>query len=206
MGRIQFIVVLFCCAFQLLDGRNGSVSANISSKNAGDFQVSGRLMTAVSQAKIDQLFARLKRARSESEGRMIELELWQYWTKSGNSRIEDLMRRAHFLAQQGDLELSVRLLDRVVVERPGFVDGWNRRANVFYLMRRYNEALYSIAKVLDLEPRHFGALTGKAFINISKGRWQEALECLRRAVEIHPFLHERYMVRLLEKKLRWRRL
>ncbi|MCF6198107.1 MAG: tetratricopeptide repeat protein [Hyphomicrobiaceae bacterium] len=205
MERIYFIALLLCSAVLLMDGQVRAIAANLSYYKGADSQLSKHLR-AVNQSKIDHLFQRLKRARTEAEGRMIEFELWQYWTKSGHADIESLMRRAHFLAQRGYLKLAARLLDRVVAERPDFVDGWNRRANVFYLMRRYNEALQSIARVLALEPRHFGALTGKAFIKINAGRWQEALECLRRAVEIHPFLHERYLLRILEKKLQWRRL
>ena len=205
MGRVHFIVLLFWCAVLLVDGQVVVVATNLVHYKGTNPQLSNHLR-AVNQEKIDHLFVRLKHARTETEGHMIEFELWQFWTKSGHADIESLMRRAQFLAQQGYLELSVRLLDRVVSERPEFVDGWNRRANVFYLMRRYNEALQSIARVLALEPRHFGALTGKAFIFIKAGRWQEALECLRRAVEIHPFLRERYLLRILEKKLRWRRL
>ena len=155
---------------------------------------------------LDGLFRRLKEAGNESEGRLIESQLWQYWTKSGNLEVESLMKRAHLQAFQGNLELSVRLLDRVVYKYPNFVDGWNRRANVFFMMRRYEEALQSIARVLALEPRHFGALTGKAFIHMYGGRWQAALDNLRRAVDIHPFLRERTLLRFLERKLHWRRL
>ncbi len=205
MGRLQFLALVFCTFVLMMDGGARVLATSLSRQNSDGEQLLGALKVG-NQARLDYLFARLKRARSEAEGRRIEFKLWQHWGKSGHTEIESLMRRAYFLAQQGYLERSVRLLDRVVVERPDFVDGWNRRANVFYLMRRYNEALHSIAKVLALEPRHFGALTGKAFININAGRWQEALECLRRAVEIHPFLHERYMLRILEKKLHWRRL
>jgi hypothetical protein len=63
-----------------------------------------------------------------------------------------------------------------------------------------------VAKILSLEPRHFGALAGKALINMRQQDWQGALDALRRAVEIHPFLKERHLIPELEKKLKIREL
>ena len=158
------------------------------------------------RAETTRLFMRLKLAKNAAQGRAVEVELRRTWSRSGSTHIDNLMGQAQLLARQGYLKPALALLDRVVYECPEFIDGWNRRANVFYLMRRYGEALQAIKRVLALEPRHFGALTGKAFIEIYRGRWQDALDSLRRAVEIHPFLHERYLLRILEKKLHWRRL
>ena len=46
-------------------------------------------------------------------------------------------------------------------------------------------------KVLALEPRHFGALAGRALILLQMGDRPRAMENLRRAVAIDPYLRER---------------
>jgi hypothetical protein len=48
--------------------------------------------------------------------------------------------------------------------------------------------------VLELEPKHFGALAGKAVILIRQGSMAIAQATLRKAVAIHPFLKERHLL------------
>ena len=204
--RHPLFLISVLLALAILPQRHCALAMAVSQTNVPAALQFSKYLTGRHRSDLDILFKRLKEARSESEGQMIERQLWQYWTKSGHLEVESLMKQAHLLAFQGYLEHSVRLLDRVVYKYPNFVDGWNRRANVFFMMRRYEEALQSIARVLALEPRHFGALTGKAFIHMYRGSWQKALDNLRRAVDIHPFLRERTLLQLLERKLHWRRL
>ena len=53
---------------------------------------------------------------------------------------------------------------------------------------RYDESLTDIAKVLDLEPRHFGALSGKGMVLRSQGKPTEALHAMKDALAINPNL------------------
>ncbi len=57
-------------------------------------------------------------------------------------------------------DLAIRLLNAIIEIKPNYVEAWNRRATVFFLKKDYANALADLAKVLVLEPRHFGALTG----------------------------------------------
>ena len=156
--------------------------------------------------ELEKLFERLKNAPGEARARSIEADIWQYWSKSGVSSIDKLMRQAKLLALRGHYAPSLGLLDRVIYEQPQYTEGWNRRATVLFFMMRDKESLVAITRVLELEPRHFGALAGKAMINIRAEQWGEALLTLRRAVKIHPYLKERHLIKFLEKKLKLRDL
>ena len=116
------------------------------------------------------------------------------------------MKQAKLLASRGHYEPSLGLLDRIIYEQPKYSEGWNRKATVLFFMMRDDESLVAIKKVLALEPRHFGALAGKAMIKMRGEKWGEALDVLRRAVKIHPFLKERHLIKFLEKKLNVRDL
>ena len=49
------------------------------------------------------------------------------------------------------------------------------------------------AKVLEFEPRHFGALSGRALIYLSQGKRALALKDMSAALAVHPFLSEKQL-------------
>jgi len=53
---------------------------------------------------------------------------------------------------------------------------------------RFKESLADIDKVLALEPRHFGALSGKGAILQAQGKNAEALVVMKEALAIDPFV------------------
>ena len=88
---------------------------------------------------------------------------------------------------QYDFQGARDLLDEVIAEAPDYAEGWNQRAFVLFLQGNYEASLEDIDKTLALEPRHFGALSGKAMIFMTLGRVKLGQETLRQAVEIHPY-------------------
>jgi tetratricopeptide (TPR) repeat protein len=76
----------------------------------------------------------------------------------------------------------------VVQIKPDYVEGWNRRATVFYTKKQYGQAIADIRQVLLREPRHFGALAGLGAILQDIGEDKAALEAYRRALAVDPHL------------------
>lgn len=85
-------------------------------------------------------------------------------------------------------DLAIRLLNAIIEIKPNYVEAWNRRATVFFLKKDYANALADLAKVLTLEPRHFGALTGLGAIMQDLGDDKHALIAFRAALAIDPHL------------------
>lgn len=154
-------------------------------------------LTGISHAdnSRDALFDALKKAPNEAEVEVIENEIWRSWLEAApspdlQSKLETAMR----LRGQYDFQGARDLLDEVIAEAPDYSEGWNQRAFVLFLQGNYEASLEDIDRTLDLEPRHFGALSGKAMIFITQGRVKLGQETLRQAVEIHPYLKERSML------------
>ena len=150
---------------------------------------------AARQARLDALFTALGGAAGDAEAQEIVREIWETWLQSGRDDVDLLMQQAAAGMGTRNFGVASLLLDEVVGLAPAFAEGWNRRATLRFMMGDYAGSEEDIAKVLALEPRHFGALSGRAMIHMAAQRWREALEAYRAALAVNPFLPERTRVR-----------
>ena len=75
---------------------------------------------------------------------------------------------------------------QIIDADPEFAEGWNKRATVHWLMENYEESLVDIEHTLRLEPRHFGALSGRGLVYIELENWEGALEAFEAALAVNP--------------------
>ena len=137
---------------------------------------------------LDTLFQKLKRASSAEAAETINHAIQVRWMESGSDTVDLLMQRAMQAMESKDYPLSLDLLDAVIDLRPGFAEGWNKRATVFYLMKDFGRSMGDIEQTLKLEPRHFGALSGLASIFRYLDRDLDALDVYEKTLAIHPRL------------------
>lgn len=142
---------------------------------------------AQDSAKLDGLFDRLKTAGEEEAGR-IEREIWIEWSKSGSPALDLLLQRGSDALALGDSMLAVEHFTALIDQAPEFAEGWNARATAYYQAGEFGPSVADIAKVLELNPRHFGALSGLAAILEEAGKPERALEVYKAALAIHPHL------------------
>ncbi len=142
----------------------------------------------------EQLFRQLKQARNEQEARAAEDQIWLFWTQGPDKEATEQMAAILAARRAYDNEKALKIADALVARLPDYAEGWNQRATVLFFMDDLDGSLEAIEHVLALEPKHFGALAGKAVILMHQGRVELGQEALRRAVEIHPFLKERGML------------
>ena len=136
--------------------------------------------------RLDLMFSRLKVAEDETTARVIESEIWLAWFKSNNNVVSILMQEIMTARRNGDFQRAIELLDILVTQYPEYPEGWNQRATVYYMIGNYEASLKDVAETLVREPRHFGALAGRAAIYWMQGDRELARQSLRDAVEIHP--------------------
>jgi tetratricopeptide (TPR) repeat protein len=151
---------------------------------------------------LDFLFGALKVAPDDVSAKEIEQRIWSHWLVSSSDTSNLLMSRVKTAVDDKDLELALRLLDAVVELDPGYVEGWNRRATVHYMRKEFGQSLTDIRRVLALEPRHFGALTGLGLILQDIGEEKEALAAFRKALAVNPHLDKvQEMAKTLSEKI-----
>jgi tetratricopeptide (TPR) repeat protein len=138
-------------------------------------------------AKLDDLFDRLKTADA-GEASRIEREIWIEWSKSGSPAEDLLLLRGKDAMEMGDFAAAIEHFSAIIDQDPGFAEAWNARATAFYMAGEFGPSMADIGKVLSLNPRHFGALSGLAMILEASGSPEKALAAYRAALEIHPHL------------------
>lgn len=154
------------------------------------------------RARLDALFAALQAAGGEAEAQEVVAEIWATWSNAGLDNVDLLMQQAGAGMQSRNFGVASMLLDEVVEVAPQFAEGWNRRATLRYMMGDHAGSEADIKQVLALEPRHFGALAGRAMIHMAGERWQQALDAYRAALAVNPFLPDRHrLVPELERRL-----
>ena len=137
---------------------------------------------------LDFLFGALKAAPDEVSAKHVEARIWALWTQTSSDTTALLMARVKLAMEAKQYGVAVKLLDAVVKLRPDYVEGWNRRATIFYLQNEYARSLGDIEQVLAREPRHFGALAGLGMIMQELGDDKRALDAFRQALAINPHL------------------
>jgi Flp pilus assembly protein TadD len=145
-------------------------------------------VAAQKDPRLDPLFERLKDASSPNEARGIEAQIWQIWTKADDSATDSLMRLALEAMQRNDMKGAFVLFDAITTQNPNFAEGWNKRATVLFSLGAYDEAIAACNKTLELEPRHFGALSGLGLIRMQKNQDTEALKAFEDAFKLSPHL------------------
>lgn len=137
---------------------------------------------------LDFLFGALKVAPDEASAKHVEGRIWALWTQTPSDTTALLMSRAKAAMDAQQMDVALKLLDAVVKLRPDYIEGWNRRATLYYLRNDYTHSIEDIEQVLAREPRHFGALTGLGMIMQDLGDDKRALDAFRKALAIDPYL------------------
>ena len=145
----------------------------------------------VDNAAVDELFQELRVAASEMEADQISRQIWTYWFTPSDPKLALRMSVAGNFLNEGNPNGSLLELDSIVTEFPDYAEGWNQRATVHYMLNHLDESLADIEKVLAIEPRHYGALSGRVLIYLKQGKHAEALRDMMAALAIHPYLSER---------------
>ena len=137
-------------------------------------------------AELDALFDQLKVAPDEDAARAITNKIWIYWTTPADPHLASRMQMVLLLRQEANFPGAIALLDEIIADYPSYAEGWNQRATLHFTMGNYQKSVSDIEKVLDLEPRHFGAIAGLAGILTERGSKDAALKAWERYLEVFP--------------------
>ena len=145
------------------------------------------------KTELDKLFSQLKNSKDLSFAQILENKIQKIWMIHPSDdrrgfRLTELLNQGSRLMNMGELSKAYKLFTTIIATEPDWSEAWNKRATVLYLMNRYQSSLDDIKITLELEPRHFGALSGQALNYIELKQYEKAIQSYKAAQKIYPLL------------------
>jgi tetratricopeptide (TPR) repeat protein len=114
--------------------------------------------------------------------------LWEMWHRSGDPRLDSLLRQGIEAMERQKLDEAEALFSRLIGVAPRFAEGWNKRATVRFLAKDFTGSIADCRETLARNPNHFGALSGQGLCHMALEQYKEAADLFRRALAVHPHL------------------
>ncbi|MBV0892519.1 tetratricopeptide repeat protein [Paracoccus sp. Z118] len=141
--------------------------------------------TADTTPAMDDLFAEL--AQPEGEGwAAAESDILREWSRSGSASADLLLKRGYDALDAGDTAGAIGHFTALTDHAPDFPAGWFGRAEAFYLSGQFGPAAADLERVLQLEPRHWPALTQLGTMLEEVGSDGAALTAYLESMSINP--------------------
>ena len=153
--------------------------------------------------ELDKLFLELKKnIPSSSSG--IAQKIWMLWsTHPTDQKLTSILDEGSRLIQDRQLNRAINVFTEAIELDPTWAEAWNKRATVFYMVGEFQKSQDDIDKVLALEQRHFGALTGQGLVNIQLKNYEKAIRSYEQAQEIYPSMRSpKIMIKRIEELIK----
>ncbi len=148
----------------------------------------------------DTLLSALVNAKSAENAKQIEDQLTLLWAHSGSPSADLLLQRAQATLDDNDVQTGRTILKSLTAIAPDFAEAWHARAEAALAAQDYPDALLSLKRTLQLEPRQYDALASLGSVLEEFNDKPHALAAYRRALAIDPYVEGvRDRVRELER-------
>ena len=152
---------------------------------------------------LNNLFNQLEKVNNSQSAALLEEKIWSIWNEHPtNNKLTERLEFGTELMQYGDYNYALKIFDNIIDTDPKWSEAWNKRATVYFLMSQLTNSLDDIDKVLNIEPRHFGALSGQARIFLKLQKYEKAIKSIERALKFYPSFKSGEMIPKIERLIR----
>ena len=153
--------------------------------------------------KLNKLFNQLEKVSNNKTAELLEEKIWSLWHEHPkDNKLTEKLELGTELMQYGNYAYALKVFDNILKNDPEWSEAWNKRATVFFLMNQYAESLNDIEKVLNLESRHFGALSGQTRIFIKLQEYEKAIISIKKTLKFHPSFKSKDLIPEIEKLIK----
>jgi len=152
---------------------------------------------------LNNLFDQLQTINNSKSAALLEKKIWSIWNKHPNDlKLTEKLELGTELMQYGDYNYALKVFSNILDGDPNWSEAWNKRATVYFLMDQLKKSLNDIDKVLYIEPRHFGALSGQARIFIKLQEYEKAIKSIEQALKFYPSFKSRELILEIERLIK----
>ena len=152
---------------------------------------------------LNNLFNQLEKVNNPKSAVLLEKRIWSIWNEHPtNNNLTERLEFGTELMEYGNYSYALKVFDNIIVTDPKWSEAWNKRATAYFLMNQFTNSLNDIDKVLSIEPRHFGALSGQARIFIKLQKYEKAIKSIERALKFYPSFKSGEMIPEIERLIR----
>ena len=136
--------------------------------------------------RLDGLFEQLLLVSNPVILRATENRIWEIWLEHENTDVQQLLTLGTEAMNRRQFPEALLIFSQIVENFPDFAEGWNKRATLYYLVGNNDASIEDIKRALELEPRHFGALSGLGLVYLQQGKLALAEKAFLQLIAVHP--------------------
>jgi tetratricopeptide (TPR) repeat protein len=188
---VMTLIVVLGLALEAVNGNGGGHGLAHALEVLKRGTVAEKLKALELMAKLAgmQVMPALVQALRDDDGRVrvaAQEVMWTIWLRSGNDQIDTLMAEGIRFMEAEQYPEAVEVFDQIIARAPEFAEGYNKRATVYYLLLEFEKSIADIHRTLELNPVHFGALSGMGLCYLGLVEPRQALEWFEHAVAVNP--------------------
>jgi len=138
--------------------------------------------------RLDNLFNILQSSEELMEIRAAENLIWSTWLHHENAEYDRMMWIGSRAMGERRFDQAIGIFSSLIQKAPDYAEAWNKRATVYFMIGDLTLSAKDVDRTLELEPRHFGALSGLGQIELQRGNGDAALKAFESVLEVHPHL------------------
>ena len=167
------------------------------------FCVSANSESLEQKNKLNKLFDQLEKVNNSKTAELLEKKIWSLWHEHPNDNtLTEKLELGTELMQYGNYNYALKIFNNVLITDPDWSEAWNKRATLYFLMNQYDKSLDDIDRVLNIESRHFGALSGQARIFIKLQEYEKAIISIKKALKFYPTFKSGELIPKIEKLIK----
>ena len=149
---------------------------------------------------VEDLLDKLQKAETNIEAEIIRKKIWNKWIYQVPKNQQQNLKYALDEFYSGRLSSAEKAFTNLIIKDPNYTEGWNKRATIRFMRNDLDGSLKDIKKVLELQPRHFGAISGSGMIYLKKKKYKTALRFYKILNAIDPMNNEsKKFIKLINK-------
>ncbi len=115
-----------------------------------------------------------------------ENALWGIWFRSDSTENNQELATIRNLLSEDKIDEAFTRVNLLIEKAPRFAEAWNQRAIIHFTRGEWEKSAADCRKVVELNPYHYGAISGMAQCHIRADQPKQAIEAFRMLVRIQP--------------------